>query len=149
MKTIIDKLFDTILPYNDYFDCEMIVEEYLNDDDKVKTHSDKVKLLNVPHLSKPRFQQYTSLPNIADVHLIVTIKLQAEWGRVTLESIEKLVQNLLQYQHKVKILKIESGSISVMLSLPKEKLQHFVVSSSQKLQFMRLTGIFRLQIGAI
>ena len=42
-----------------------------------------------------------------------------------------------------------SGSISVMLLLPKEKLQHFIVSSSQKLQFMHLTGIFRLQIGAI
>ena len=37
----------------------------------------------------------------------------------------------------------------MMLLLPKEKLQHFIVSSSQKLQFMRLTGIFRLQIGAI
>ena len=36
-----------------------------------------------------------------------------------------------------------------MLLLPKEKFQHFIVSSSQKLQFMRLTGIFRLQIGTI
>ena len=33
-----------------------------------------------------------------------------------------------------------------MFLLPKE---NFIVSSSQKLQFMRLTGIFRLQIGAI
>ena len=36
-----------------------------------------------------------------------------------------------------------------MLLLPKEKLQHFIVSGSQKLQFMHLTGIFRLQIGDI
>ena len=34
-----------------------------------------------------------------------------------------------------------------MLLLSKEKLQHFIVSSSQKLQFMHLTRIFRLQIG--
>ena len=153
----IDDLFDAILPHNDYLDCELleiIVEKYLDDDDitKVKTHIDKVKLFKrtTPIKAlKNKLQQYTNIPNISDKHLIVTIKLQADWGRVTLESIEKLVQNLLQYQHKVRILKVESGSISVMLLLPKEKLHHFIVSSSQKLQFMRLTGIFRLQIGAI
>ena len=153
----IDDLFDAIRPHNDYLDCELleiIVEEYLDDDDisKVKAHVDKVKLFKrttpIRALNN-KLQQYTSIPNISDKHLIVTIKLQADWGRVTLESIEKLVQNLLQYQHKVRILKVESGSISVMLLLPKEKLQHFIVSSSQKLQFMHLTGIFRLQIGAI
>ena len=154
----IDDLFTAIRPHNDYLDCElleMIVEEYLDDDDditKVEAHIDKVKLFKrtTPIKAlKDKLQQYTSIPNISDMHLIVTIKLQADWGRVTLESIEKLVQNLLQYQHKVRILKVESGSISVMLLLPKEKLQHFIVSSSQKLQFMHLTGIFRLQIGAI
>ena len=153
----IDDLFDAILPHNDYLDCELleiIVEKYLDDDDitKVKTHIDKVKLFKrtTPIKAlKNKLHQYTSVPNISDMHLIVTIKLQADWGRVTLESIEKLVQNLLQYQHKVRILKVESGSISVMFLLPKEKLHHFIVSSSQKLQFMRLTGIVRLQIGAI
>ena len=156
VKTI-DELFDAILPHNDYLDCElleMIVEEYLDDDDitKVKAHIDKVRLFKrtTPIIAlKNKLQQYTSIPNISDMHLIVTIKLQADWGRVTLESIEKLVQNLLQYRNIVRIFKVESGSISVMLLLPKEKLQHFIVSSSEKLQFMRLTGIFRLQIGAI
>ena len=153
----IHELFDAILPHNDYLDCElleMIVEEYLDDEDitKIKAHIDKVKLFK--HTTpiktlKDKLHQYTSIPNISEMHLIVTIKLQADWGRVTLDSIEKLVRNLLQYQHKVRILKVGSGSISVMLLLPKEKLQHFIVSSSQKLQFMRLTGIFRLQIGAI
>ena len=153
----IDELFDAILPYNDYLDCElleMIVEEYLYNDDiiEVKAHIDKVKLFKCTtpiKVLKNKLQQYTSIPSISDMHLIVTIKLQADWGRVALESIEKLVQNLLQYQHKVRILKIEAGSISVMLLLPKEKYQHFIVSSSQKLQFMRSTGIFRLQIGTI
>ena len=153
----IDDLFSAIRPHNDYLDCElleMIVEKYLDDDDitKVKAHIDKVKIFKCTtpiRALKNKLQQYTNIPNISDKHLIVTIKLQADWGRVTLESIEKLVQNLLQYQHKVRILKVESGSISVMLLLPKEELQHFIVSSSQKLQFMHLTGIFRLQIGAI
>ena len=153
----IDELFDVIRPHNDYLDCElleMIVEEYLDDDDitKVKAHIDKVKLFKrtTPIKTlKDKLHQYTSIPNILDKHLIVTIKLQADWGRVTLESIEKLVQNLLQYQHKVRIFKVEFGSISVMLLLPKEKLHQFIVTSSQKLQFMRLTGIFRLQIGDI
>ena len=156
VKTI-DELFDAILPYNDYLDCElleMIVEEYLDDDDitKVKAHIDKVKLFKCTapiKMLKDQLQQYISIPNISDVHLIVTIKLQADWGRVTLESIEKLTQNLLQYRNIVRIFKVESGSISIMLLLPKEKFQHFIVTSSQKLQFMRLTGIFRLQIGAI
>ena len=155
-KTI-DELFDAILPHNDYLDCElleMIVEEYLDDDviAKVKAHIDKVKLFKrtTPIVAlKDKLHQYTSIPNISDQHLIVTIKLQADWGRVTLESIEKLVQNLLQYRNIVRIFKVESGSISVLLLLPKEKLHHFIVSSSQKLQFMCLTGIFRLQIGDI
>ena len=152
----IDDLFDAIRPHNDYLDCElleMIVEEYLDDDDitKVKVHINKVKLFKrtTPIKAlKDKLQQYTSIPYISKMHLVVTIKLQADWGRVTLESIEKLVQNLLQYQHKVRILKVESGSISIMLLLPKEKLQHFIVSSSQKLQFMHLTGIsgYRLEL---
>ena len=153
----IDELFDAILPHNDYLDCElleMIVEQYLDDDDitKIKAHVDKVKLFKrtTPIKSlKDILHQYSSIPNISDMHLIVTIKLQADWGRVTLDFVEKLVQNLLQYRKIVRIFKVESGSISLMLLLPKEKLQHFIVSSSQKLQFMRLTGIFRLQIGAI
>ena len=101
----IDELFDAILPYNDYLDCElleMIVEEYLDDGDitKVKAHIEKVKLFKCTKpikALKNTLQQYTSIHNISEKHLIVTIKLQADWGRVTLESIEKLVQNLLQY----------------------------------------------------
>ena len=47
VKTI-DELFDAILPHNYSLDCElleMIVEEYLNDDDitKIKAHIDKLK----------------------------------------------------------------------------------------------------------
>ena len=76
---------------------EIIVEEYLDDDiTKLKTHIDKVKLFK--HTTpiktlKDKLHQYTSIPNISEMHLIVTIKLQADWGRVTLEFIEKLVQN--------------------------------------------------------
>ena len=151
----IDELFDAILPHNDYLDYELleiIVVKYLDDDDitKVKAHIDEVKLFKctIPIKTlKDKLHQYTSIPNISEMHLIVTIKLQADWGRVTLDSVEKLVQNLLQYRNIVRIFKVESGSISVMLLLPKEKLQHFIVSSSEKLQFMRLTGIFMLQIG--
>ena len=154
VKTI-DELFGIIRPYNDYLDCElleMIVEEYLDDDDitKLKAHIDKVKLFKrtAPIKAlKDKLHQYTSIPNISDMHLIVTIKLQADWGRVTLESIEKLVHNLLDYRQTARIFKVESGSISVMLLLPKEKCQHFIVCSSQKQQFMHLTAIFRLQIG--
>ena len=149
----IGDLFDAIRPHNDYLDCElleMIVEEYLDDDDitKVKAHINKVKLFKRTTPIKALKNKLQEFTNISEMHLRVTIKLQDDWGRVTLDSIEKLVQNLLQYQHKVRIL-IEPGSISVMLLLPKEKLHHFIVSSSQKLQFMHLTGIFRLQIGAI
>ena len=156
VKTI-DELFCIIRPYNDYLDCgllEMIVEEYLDDDyiTKLKAHIDKVKIFKgtAPIKTlKDILQQYTSIPNISDMHLVVTIKLQADWGRVTLDTIEKLVHNLLDYRQTARIFKVESGSIFVMLLLPKEKCQHFIVSSSQKQQFMRLTGILRLQIGAI
>ena len=150
-----DELFEVIRPHNDYLDCElleMIVEEYLHDDDithQVKLHIDKVKLFKctTPIITlRNKLQQYASILNISDEHLVVTIKLQNDWGRVVLKYIEKLVQNLLQYQHKV-ILKVEAGSISIMILLPKEKLQYFIDASHQKLQFMRLMGIFMLQIG--
>ena len=156
VKTI-DELFCIIRPYNDYLDCElleMIAEEYLDDDyiTKLKAHIDKVKIFKgtAPIKTlKDKLHQYTSIPNISDMHLIVTIKLQADWGRVTLDTIEKLVHNLLDYRQTARIFKVESGSIFVMLLLPKEKCQHFIVCSSQKQQFMHLTGILRLQIGAI
>ena len=152
-----DELFEVIRPHNDYLDCElleMIVEEYLHDDDitqQVKAHIDKVKLFKCTTPIKTlrnKLQQYASILNISDEHLVVTIKLQNDWGRVVLKYIEKLVQNLLQYQRKV-ILKVEAGSISIMILVPKEKLQYFIDASRQKLQFMRLMGIFMLQIGDI
>ena len=151
-----DKLFDAIRPHNDYLDCElleMIVEEYLDEDDitMVKAHVEKVRCFKRTKPIKTlmnKLHQFSTTPIISDSHLIVTIKLQADWGRVTLDFIEKLVQNLLHYRHKVRIVKVESGSVSVMLLLPKEKLHYFIATSSQKLQFMRFTGIFRLQIGS-
>ena len=56
----IDDLFSAIHPHNDYLDCElleMIVEEYLDDDDitKVKAHIDKVK--NFKHTAITIFEE--------------------------------------------------------------------------------------------
>ena len=123
VKTIYE-LFGAILPHIDYLDCElleMIAEKFVHNDDithQVKSHIDKVKLFKrtapIKDL-KNKLQQYTSIPNISDMHLIVNVKLQTDWGRVTLKTIEILVRNLLQYQHKVRILPMvdESGSIPV------------------------------------
>ena len=116
----IDELFEAIRPYHDYLDCELlelIVEEYLHDDDityKVKSHIDKVKdfkSITPIKTLKNKLHQYASILNISDEHLVVTTKLQNDWGRVVLKYIEKLFRNLLQYQHEV-ILKVEPGSIS-------------------------------------
>ena len=84
----IDDLFSAIRPHNDYLDCElleMIVEEYLDDDDitKVKTHIDKVKLFKrtTPIKAlKNKLQQYTSIPNNSDKHLIGLPPHLTTWG---------------------------------------------------------------------
>ena len=117
----IDELFEAIRPLFDYLDCElleMIAENFVHIDDithQVKSHNDKVKLFKrtapIKDL-KNKLQQYTSIPNISDMP--VTVGLQTNWGRVTLDAIEILVRNLLQYQHEVRILLVyKSGSIPV------------------------------------
>ena len=98
-----DELFEAIRPQYDYLDCElleMIVDEYLHDDDitKVKAHVNKVKHFKrtTPiNTLRNKLHQYASILNISDKHLIVTTKLHSVWGRVVLDDIEKLFQNLL------------------------------------------------------
>ena len=115
------ELFEAIRPYNDYLDCElleMIAEKYLRNDDitqQVKAHIKEVrhfKCTTPIKILQNKLQQYASILNISDEHLVVTIKLQNDWGRVVLKLIEKLFRNLLQYKYEV-ILKVERGSTSV------------------------------------
>ena len=154
--TSTDELFEAIRPHHDSLNCElikMIAEKYLHNDDitKIKAHIAKVKNFKrtAPIKTlKNKLYQYTSIFRISGKYLIVTVKLQDDWEKVVIKHIEKLVQNLLQYPDDYEvILKVAPGSISIMLLLPKEKLQYFIDASRQKLQFMHLMGIFMLQIG--
>ena len=154
----VDELLDIIHKHNDFLDCEfleMVVEECLLTDNlhtRLRKHMQAVKQFKstTPIMSlKDDLRQFTTKDNISNNAIIVSIKLHDDWGRITLDLVEKLIKNLLG-KHYAKWVEVWFGSVCVMLLIPENTeniSQSLINSSSQRLEFMRLTGVFSLQIG--
>ena len=153
----VDGFFEIIDQHNDFLDCEfleMVAEKCLATDDllsqlyKYMQSIRKFKSATQIKNLKDNLRQITTTRNITtdNANLIVTVKLQDEWGEITLDLVEKLIKNLL-HKHYAKLVDVRFGSVRVMLLIPKNESQSLINSSSQRLEFMRLTGVFNLQIG--
>ena len=163
----LDEIFLKLHPYFDFLDCGLIVdmsEQFLNDEcffedtkslvselkehilkaeslrcsSTVKELKDKLKTLYSPHL--------TDLSNMPQIQ----IELHNPWNEAAIEGLYLLIQHLLPHRSKQSILKyieIETGSVHIKYIIVHESNTDCLIAYAQdKLQFMRLIGIFGLTI---
>ena len=152
VKTI-NTFIDNIRYHYNFLNCgllDLIVEEYLNDLlPRTKAYIERVKefkrLTPIQSL-KYQLQPFVNELNISRKYVIVIVKLQQIWEEIDMLYLEKLVISLFP-GYNPKWFTVRPGSLYCMFLIPKSKAKSYISSSSEKLQFMRLTGIFGLQIG--
>ena len=152
VKTI-NAFIDNIRDHYNFLNCgllDLIVEEYLNDLlPRTKAYIERVKefkrLTPIQSL-KNQLQPFVNELNISRKYMIVIVKLQQIWEEIDMLYLEKLVPSLFP-GYNPKWFTVRPGSLYCMFLIPKSKAKSYISSSREKLQFMRLTGIFGLQIG--
>ena len=84
---------------------------------------------------------------IAKNHIPLTIKLNKSWGNIYIHLVEHLIKTLLQLKGDIQWIRVDPGSVQIIISVPKEEENRIINTCSQKEDFMKQMGIFYLQIG--
>ena len=152
-----DELFKLIHPHYNFLDIDLLetIAEYLNCEhftSKIKEHNESVETFKstVPVESlRNSIIPYVSMPNSSNPRSIVIIKLQKPWRKRSIKLVERLTESLFPgNSHAFEWFRVMIRSVYVMFLVPEEKTESLVATSHQKLQFMRLMGVFNLQIGS-
>ena len=162
----LNKIFQKLHPYFDFIDCDLIVdmsERFLNDEyfgkekkslvSELKEHMTNAETLccssTVKELKlklKSVYSQYLAdLSNMPKIH----IELNNKWNEATIKKLYLLIGHLLPYKSKQSILnhiEIETGSVYVKYVVIEANADCLIAYVQDKLQFMRLIGIFGLTI---
>ena len=85
--------------------------------------------------------------NIGKNRIPITIKLSPICGQMYIQLVQNLIRNLLQLKGDIQWITVTSGSVQIIISVPKEEENRIINTSSQKEDFMKQMGIFKLQIG--
>ena len=152
-----DELFNLIRQHYNFLDIDLLetIAEYLKCEDlcaRIKKHNEKIDEFKstVPVESlRNSIIPYVSMPNSSNPRSIVIIKLQRPWRKRSIKLVERLTKSLFPgNSHTFEWFRVMIRSVYVMFLVPEEKTESLVSTSCQKLQFMRLMGVFNLQIGS-
>ena len=151
------ELFDLIRPHYNFLDIDLleIIAQCLKCEkftSKIKEHNESVEIFKstTPVESlRNSIIPYVSMPNSSNPRSIVIIKLQKPWRKRSIKLVERLAESLFpDNTHTFEWFRVMIGSVYVMFLVPEEKTESLVATSHQKLRYMRLMGIFNLQIGS-
>ena len=168
LSDIIDlnELFKKLHPFFDFIDCELIVdmsEEFLKDEcfgkekkslvNELKNHMTKADTLRCSTTVKQLKDKLQTVysPYLRDLSNMpqIQIELHNPWNEATIEQLCLLVRHLLPHKSKQSILKyieIITGSVRIKYIVHESKTDVLIAYAQDKLQFMRLIGIFGLTI---
>ena len=162
----LNELFKKLHPFFDFIDCELIVdmsEEFLNNEcfgkdkkslvNELKRHMSKADTLRCSTTIKELKDklQIVYSPHLRDLSNMPQIQLELHnpWNEATIEQLCLLVRHLLPHKSKQSILKyieIITGSVCIKYIVHESKTDVLIAYAQDKLQFMRLIGIFGLTI---
>ena len=149
-----DEFFELVRPHYNFLDfhlLETLPDKFLDEEDLQSIRQHKRNVLEFKRNSQVKSlkNNVKELSAISDQHEPVVIEMQDAWGEHPLILVEQLVKHLfMHYSHEVNWFKVVPGSICLMFVARKEVCQSLITSSRQKLEFMRLMGVFSLQIGS-
>ena len=159
----LDDTFRKIHGYYDFIDCSLIVamcKEFFCDDkerkcliDEVKTYSEKAHVLRsskpITELKQTLRKVYGPFRRRLEDMPLICIQLQNLWSNRTIEGLYILVKNLLPIELKQSLMKfitIEPGSVVITLGIVDCTADSLIAYAEERLQFLRLIGIFSLRV---
>ena len=131
----------------------VLVQQFLNPSeilDKLLAHVEKIKAFKrateIQSLLKT-LQPFTLKKSSNEAP--VTIRVQNAWEHNEIWLVETLLQTLFHLKNNeiAKWFRVIPGSLTIVLLVPQHKLLLLSELSKNKLQFLRLTGVFTLQVG--
>ena len=161
----LNELFKKLHPHFDFLDCKLIVDmsemflnnEYFGEDkslvSELKEHMVSAKSLRSlstvkqlkNDLKKIYFPYQSNLANMPHIQ----IELHNPWYEANIEALYLLIGHLLPHKSKQSILKyieIDTGSVCIKYFVHESKVDCLIAYAQDKLQFMRIIGIFGLTI---
>ena len=154
----LNELFNKLHRYFDFLDCQLIVEiaaEYVTEElsKDIQEHSkqaanfrssqsieelrDCLMQIYNPHLKNPE--------NAPKAH----IKLNKPWNQVNIEGLYLLIKHFLPQHEKQSLINhitISAGSVLIKYIVRESQIDYLIAYAQDKLQFMRLIGMFGLVI---
>ena len=160
----LDEIFLKLHPHFDFLDCGLIVdmsEQFLNDEcfakkgfvSELNEHKIKANILRSSATIKKLQTHLKSIysPYLRDLSNMpqIQIELHNPWTEATIDGLYLLIRHLLPHRSKQSILKyieITTGSLHIKYIVHESKADCLIAYAQDKLQFMRLIGIFGLTI---
>ena len=155
----IDEFFNKVSECCTFLDCDLLEDIASNLPDtldlqkrfrdhnrKVRTFSQTTSIEKLKNKLAPLVDQ----SYIDHASLLIRFKLQNVWGQKPIALFEILLKTLFpKLSDEMKWYKVEPGSICITFSAHSRNFKALVSSSEHKAHFMRLVGVFNLQISDV
>ena len=155
--TDVDKLFDSLKPFYDFFNCgvlKYLTDTYLstaqNDEltqyiDNVDDFSESSQLKNVRSAIEAHLP---ASPSTSDQTKPVVIKLSKQWDEMTIKNFKEV----LKYYFKDEVadlfshISIKKGSVIITLQIPNTQAQYLINTINTKTDSMKRLGIMEVAV---
>ena len=151
----VDEFVLIIIEHYHFLDPHLLIalaKQFLNPSqilDKLQEQAEKIRYFkrqtNIQSLYQTLQTFVIKSPNEAPV----TIRVQNAWEHNEIWLVETLLQTLFHLKNNEipKWFRVIPGSLTIVFLVPQHKLLLLTELSTNKLQFLRLTGVFTLQFG--
>ena len=156
--TDVDKLFDSLKPFYDFFNCGVLkhlTDTYLSSTaqtdeltqyiDKVDDFSESSQLKNIRSAIEAHLP---ASPSTSDQTKPVVIKLSKRWDEMTIKNFKEV----LKYYFKDEVadlfshISIKKGSVIITLQIPTTQAQYLIDTINTKTESMKRLGIMEVAV---
>ena len=154
----IDEFFDKVSGCCTFLDCDLLEDIANNLPDtldlrkRLRDHKRKVRLFSqTTPIEKLKNKLAPLIVQFRTDHtsLMIVFKLQNAWGQKPIALFETLLNTLYPKLSKIEWYNVEPGSICITFSAHNNIFKALISSSERKIDFMRLVGVFNLQISDV
>ena len=149
---LITEIFDILRDYCHFLNgskLKIVIESVIGKSDHLQQIIEYNKRVQQFKKTQPIkiLKDKISKNNTGKHHIPIIIKLHDLWEEIYIDLVEHLIKTLLQLKGDIQWITVISGSVQIMISIPKNEENRIINTCSQKEHFMKQMGIFNLQIG--
>ena len=151
----VNEFFTVVLQHYHFLDTHslvVLVQQFLNPSkilEKLLAHVEKTKAFKEQTEIRSLYKTLQPFVIRSSNEAPVTIKVPRSWEHINIWLVEILLQTMfhLKENERPKLFRVMPGSLTLIFLVPQHKILSLTELSKNKLQFLRLTGVFTLQIG--